>query len=109
MTRINYQIMTEEQVTEVKGSIWGSYKKYLPNYDELIKNSTCEEEANKWQEAKERKVTFTFNMVYATKQTCGHWEIFQTPYNEYHTLENNLKQAEQHAKENECTRCICGW
>lgn len=107
--KINYQIMNESQLVEVKGWYGEVDKKYLPNYDELIKNATCEEEAAKWEECKESNSTFTFQVVYATKQKCGHWEVFQSPYNEYHTIERILEEAKEHAKENKCTRCICGW
>jgi hypothetical protein len=52
---------------------------------------------------------FSFNMVYITKQKCGHYEMFQNPLNEYYTLESNLKMAEEHARLSKCTQCICNW
>jgi hypothetical protein len=97
---MNYQIMTEEQK---QGD------KYFPNYDELIKNATCEEEKQYLNEVSKSNIPFAFNMVYVTKQACGHFEIFQTPQNEYYTLEEVTKRAEETAKTRKCTRCICNW
>ena len=96
---LNYQIMVN---TDNNG-------KYLPDYDELIKNASCIEEAEKWQEAKSRGTSFAFNMVVCLKQTCGHWEIFQSPVNEYHRLTDELQMLVDHSRESKCTRCICGW
>ena len=97
--KLNYQIMNESQKTE---------RGYLPNYDELIANSSCEEEANKWKEVQSRNFTFAFRGVYATKQACGHWEIFQHPISDVRTIEEMIEFAESHA-DRKCTRCICGW
>lgn len=109
--KINYQIMTENQKNE--------YGKYIPDWEALIAGATCEDEIEyikkvqsqnkKWSEIKgwEKAAGFAFNMVYVTKQSCGHFEIFQTPQNEYYTLENVLAEAEEHMKM-KCSRCICG-
>ena len=106
MKKINYQIMTNKQG-----------ENYIPDYDALIANATCEEEAEYIRSVKEReeqmaakglRTGFAWNMVYVNRQSCGHFEIFQTPFNEYHTLERNMQIAEEHSKER-CTRCICGW
>ncbi|MCD8013281.1 MAG: hypothetical protein LUG99_08915 [Lachnospiraceae bacterium] len=104
--KINYQIMTDKQ-----GEC------YIPDYNALIANATCEEEAEYIQSVEEQQERmaahgfergFRWNMVYVTRQSCGHFEIFQTPCNEYHTLQENLQIAEGHSKER-CTKCICGW
>lgn len=108
--RINYQIMDESQRN--------SFGKYLPDFKKLIDGATCEEEAtyinevmdrfDEWLNRKgaESFAGFAFNMVYITKQCCGHFEIFQSPCNEYYSLEDNLKLAEEHMRDR-CTKCIC--
>lgn len=110
--KINYQIMDESQKN--------SYGNYMPDFENLIAGATCEEEAEYLKEVKgrfdkwlskpgcEKMAGFAYNMVYITRQKCGHFEIFQTPCNEYHSLEENLKVAEEHAREMKCTRCISG-
>ena len=97
---MTYQIMTEKQKQNGR---------YTPDYDTLIKNATSEEEKHYIKAVKKAGVTFAYNMVYITKQACGHYEIFQTPQNEYYSLEANLKRAEEHAARRKCTRCICKW
>lgn len=108
---INYQIMTEEQKNE--------HGKYIPNWEALIAGATSEEEAEYIKSVQsqneklvrikrwEKSAGFAFNMVYVTKQSCGHYEIFQTPQNEHYTLENVLTEAEKYMKM-KCSRCICG-
>lgn len=111
MTRINYQIMNESQKNR--------FGRYMPDFEKLIAGATCEEEAEYLKEVQERFdkwlskpggefAGFAFNMVYVTKQTCGHFEIFQAPCNEYYSLEENLNQAEEHAGEMKCSQCISG-
>lgn len=95
---MNYQIMTESQKQNGR---------YIPDYEVLINNATSEEEKQYIETIRKAGIAFAYNMVYVTKQTCGHYEIFQTPQNEYYTLEDKLKQAEEHAKSRKCTRCIC--
>lgn len=110
--KINYQIMAESQKNK--------YGQYIPDFEKLIEGATCEDEVSyirtvqewseKWQRKPEceRYAGFAYNMVYITRQKCGHFEIFQTPCNEHYSLEENLRQAEEHAKEMKCTRCISG-
>lgn len=93
--RINYQIMTEKTNGE-----------YLPDYDALIKNSTCQAEAEKWRELKAKDFTFAWNMVYCTQLRCGHFEVFQSPQNEHYPLDEVLQQAREYASHNKCTSCI---
>ena len=110
--KINYQIMEEYQKN--------GDGKYIPDFDQLIADATCEEEAAYIRDVKERTerylstpgyesmAGFAFNMVYVTRQRCGHFEMFQSPMNEHHPLEEVLEQAEEHTKM-DCTRCICNW
>lgn len=110
--KINYQIMEESQKN--------SQGKYIPDFEKLIAGATCEEETAYLKEVQERfdkwlskpgcekYAGFAFNMVYVTRQTCGHFEIFQTPCNEHYSLEDNLKEAETHAGSMKCSRCISG-
>lgn len=110
--KINYQIMGESQKNRCG--------KYIPDFEKLIAGAACEDEISyirKVQEQSEKWLDkpgcesyagFAYNMVYITRQKCGHFEIFQTPCNEYHSLEENLKVAEEHAREMKCTRCISG-
>lgn len=109
--KINYQVMSEEQKNE--------HGKYIPDWETLKAGASCEEEkeyidsvADFYEKIGKKKgwedsVGFAFNMVYVTKQSCGHFEIFQSPQNEYYTLERVLEEAEEHTK-SKCSRCICG-
>lgn len=110
--RINYQIMGEVQRN--------SFGKYIPDFKKLIDGATCAEEVtyinkvmNRFDEWLNRNgfesfAGFAFNMVYITKQSCGHFEIFQAPCNEHYSLEDNLKLAEEHMKDR-CSKCICNF
>ena len=110
--KINYQVMNKSQKN--------SYEKYIPDFEKLIAGATCEEEVAYIRKIQDRfnmylsktgcekMAGFAFNMVYITRQTCGHFEIFQTPQNDYYSLEENLKQAEEHANNSKCSHCICG-
>ena len=109
---INYQIMDESQKN--------SQGMYIPDFEKLIAGATCEEETEYLKEVQERfdkwlskpgcekYAGFAFNMVYVTRQTCGHFEIFQTPCNENYGLEDILKNAAKHAGSMKCSRCISG-
>lgn len=109
---INYQIMDE---TQKNGE-----GKYIPDFDKLLEGATCEEEADYIREVRERTerylsspgyesfAGFAFNMVYITRQSCGHFEMFQSPMNSFYTLDSILNEAENHSKM-KCTRCICNW
>ena len=62
---MNIQFMTAANaVTTKSGAV-----KYLPDFDSLIANASCEEEAEairnrvKWYEDRGRKMTFTFEIV----------------------------------------------
>lgn len=95
----NYQVM-ENQENGV----------YTPDYERLIKNATCEEEAQKWREAQQRGMRFAFNLVVCLKQACGHWEIFQQPATDaYPPVEELLRILEEESSKRRCTRCICGF
>ena len=107
---INFQVMTENQKNE--------YGRYVPDWEALKAGASCEEEKEyidriiaqdeRWiSKGRGEFVGFAFNMVYITKQSCGHFEIFQSPHNEYHTLEKVLGEAQEHTK-SKCSRCICG-
>lgn len=108
--RINYQIMGESQKNH--------YGKYIPDFEKLVAGATCEEEITYIRDVQERTygwlnrpgcesyAGFSYNMVYITRQKCGHFEIFQTPCNEYYSLEENLNQAADHAERMKCSRCI---
>lgn len=95
---INYQVMAEDQKRNGK---------YIPDYEALLRNATEEGEAAYIREVQAMGFGFAYNMVYVTKQACGHYEIFQTPQNDHYPLKENLAQAEEHAKGRKCTRCIC--
>ncbi len=77
---INFQVMTENQKNE--------YGKYVPDWEALKAGASCEEEKEyiekiiaqdeRWKsKGRGEFVGFAFNMVYITKQSCGHFEIFQ--------------------------------
>lgn len=99
MKNFNYQIMTNKNEDG----------KYVPNYEMLIANSSCEEEADAWRKAESFHTEFTWNMVVAMKMACGHWEVFQSSVNEYNPLDETLELLYEHSLHSECTKCICGW
>lgn len=110
--KANYQVMRENQRN--------CYGKYIPDFEKLIEGASCADEISyihkvmdeikMWQSMPgyESFAGFAFNMVYITRQKCGHFEIFQTPLNEFNSLEGILKHAEEHASEYKCSRCVCG-
>jgi len=106
--KINYQIMDESQKNE--------NGKYVPNIGKLTQTATCAEEleyileAVYWYDEREEKgftLEFVYNMIFIIRLTCGHFEIFQTPCNEYYSLHENLKEAKEQAETSKCTKCIC--
>lgn len=101
--RINYQLIPSTRVDKVG--------QHIPDWDALIANATCEEEAEylKGLQEKMHGLGFAYNMIYVTRQKCGHFEIFQTPCNVHYPLDENLKQAREHAETHACTACTCGW
>ena len=98
MENVNYQLM--EQSADGK---------YYPDYAKLIAKASCADEAAYIKEVASHNFGFAFNMVYVTKQVCGHFEIFQTPQNEYHPMVEKLEEAVENATTRKCTGCICGW
>lgn len=100
---MNYQIIKEKSTDGT----------YVPDYEELIKNASCAEEIEyiqhvetekqKWAKIDNRK-GFTYNMVYVNRMACGHFELFQTPCNEYWPLEEVLRMAEEESA-SKCTKC----
>jgi hypothetical protein len=98
-TKINYQVMAAPAADG----------KYYPNYDALIAGASCEEEVKYLNEVKKRNFSFAYNMVYVTRQACGHFEIFQTSQNEHYPLGTILVNAIERATERKCTRCVCKW
>ena len=96
--KINYQVMPKK----ADGT-------YLPDYDTLIQNSTCQAEADKWRELKAQNYSFAWNMVYCTQMKCGHFEVFQSPQNEHYPLDKVLQQAREYASHNKCTGCIVNY
>lgn len=97
---MNYQIMGKDHK--------GKDGRYYPNYEELIKNAESAEEINYIKKVKELGVGFIFNMVYITRQQCGHYEIFQIPVNDY-TLAGRIEDGKAWAAKRNCTACICNW
>ncbi len=107
LPKVNFQMMTDGQKN--------ADGKYIPYWDGLIAHASCQEELDyirriRWEMEHGRGFGgFAFNLVYITKQTCGHWEIFQHPCNEHYPLATVLNQAIEHAAENRCTSCVCNF
>ena len=108
--KANYQIMNENQKNE--------NDKYVTDIEKLKQTATCAEEVEyiqkimKWYEERKEKgfaFEFAFNMIYITKMSCGHYEVFQTPCNQYYSLNETLKEAKERAEKWKCTRCHCKW
>ena len=100
-----------------------------PDYDEFIKNARDEEEKAYLEEVKQRHLEreaegyknngFAFEIIYVTKQACGHYELFQHPlwrnYGKEPTEETTIKSLESvlsiikddKRRQRKCTRCIC--
>lgn len=110
--KINYQIMEESQRNR--------FGKYIPDYARLIGNASSKEEADHIRKIRDRDIRylatpgnekmagFVWNMVYVAKQKCGHYEMFQTPQNNYHPLNDILREAQEYAEKMDCSCCICG-
>ena len=107
-TGIQYQIMTDENKND-EG-------KYVPSFDELFREAETGATKMKWADCQKRMARrplefqgFAFNLVVMVKQACGHYEIFQHPYNaEYENLEDILQDFAEEGQHRRCTRCICG-
>ena len=108
----------------------GKDGKHYPNYDEMIKNATDNDERDYLIEVKERHEKwkangfedgFNFGIVYTTKMACGHYELFQHPIYRHYGKEpddsNIIESIEDviniihltKAEGMKCTRCICGF
>lgn len=85
---MNIQFMTEANAFTAKNG----EKKYRPNYDEMIKNATCEDEIKAIEECRELfeklGTGFAFKIVrtvYANRWTANNrfekgWTIYQHPW-----------------------------
>jgi len=98
--RINYQILIDE-MRDADG--W-----YTPDYRELISGASSREEVKYIKKVKSRGTRFHFNLIYITKQKCGHYEIFQVPMESAIMVKSILREAEIEARNRMCTSCICG-
>ena len=100
--------------------------KHYPDYDEFIRNASCDEERKCLVESRKfaidralkgDEIGFNFGIVYVTKMGCGHYELFQHPiFREYgeEPTENDIIRSLQdmleivkETKNNECTKCTC--
>lgn len=83
---MTYQIMTAENIikgtekTSWDGSITGQYN---PDYETLIANSECEEEADEWRKCRDfsekMHIGFAFEFVTCMKGADGKYHILQHP------------------------------
>lgn len=94
---MNFQIINNSNINDGK---------YYPNYDSLLLNAEDTEQKEYIQWCKENNLSFVYNMVYITRQNCGHYEIFQCPQNEYYPLAEVLKRIETEEIRRKCTSCI---
>ena len=100
--------------------------KHYPNWDELIRNASDEDEKEYLRHSKAVRERmgddgFAFGLLITARQECGHYELFQHPvYRKYNAdpTENDIMQSVedaihiirlQKAEHRKCTRCICGW
>lgn len=107
---MNIQFMTKENAIKVKDDWTGEDKLvYVPNFEELIANASCEEEIEAIKEIEERMKSdewflkgFTFEIVYTKYKktlnpfTCKwetKWQIMQHPW--YRTYEGVYRTKEQ--------------
>lgn len=107
---MNIQFMTKENAITVKDNLTGEDKLvYIPNFEELIANASCEEEIEAIREVEERMNSdkwflkgFTFEIVYTkyektydpfTHKWGMKWQIMQHPW--YRTYEGVYHTKEQ--------------
>lgn len=111
---LNIQFMTKENAVTVKDNWTGEDKVvYLPNFDELIKNASCEEEIEMLKEAKARYASgnslfngFAFEIVYTAyakalvwdretkkQEWTMKWQIMQCPW--YRTFDGVYATKEE--------------
>jgi len=95
-TKVNYQL--------IKAFDNG---RYYPDYQAFLAAASCQEEREYIERIKDKNISFSFNMVYVTKQACSHYEIFQTPCNEFYPLESLLARIGDESSRRRCTSCIC--
>lgn len=105
---MNIQFMTREnnEVRKVKDVFGNEREAFVPNYDELIKNASCEEEVEMLENAKKRNEAFAYEIVhtiytrvlkydfntgkqYFTKE----WTLYQHPW--YCSYEGVYKTKEE--------------
>lgn len=106
LPKVNFQQMSEGQRNE-KGN-------YIPDWNALITGASCQEEIDYIKEVRARVDNgrfegFAYNLVYVTRMACGHWEIFQSPCNNFYHIDDVLNQGLEHAKSSKCTHCICNF
>lgn len=117
---MNIQFMTEENAITVKDSWTGKdVVRYIPNFDELVKNASCEEEIKAIRETEERcnknpkMYSFPFEIVYMSyaktlvmnwetkkQEWVMKWQMMQHPWyrtwdNVYATKEEMIKEIEE--------------
>lgn len=120
---LNIQFMTEENAITVKDNWTGEDKLvYIPDFEELVKNASCEEEVEAIREIEARfrrqpgLYGFAFQIVYMqyaksldyNKEThkqewVEKWQMMQHPWyrtwdNVYATKEEMTKEIEEHVK-----------
>ena len=120
---MNIQFMTDENAITVKDEWTGEDKQlYIPNFDELAKNASCEEEVQAIREIEARfaehptRYAFVFRIVFmaytdalvTNKETkkqewVKKWQIMQHPWyktwdNKYHTKAQMREEIESYYK-----------
>lgn len=103
---INYQLISESRHDE---------KGYHADYDSLLADAETESEKEyirkviQTREKVRKDEGYTYNLIYITKQACGHYELFQHPCSKKHyPLKDVLEYAVQEAHTRSCTGCVCG-
>lgn len=116
----NIQFMTKENAITVKDSWTGKdVLRYIPNFDELVKNASCEEEVEAIREIEERfnknpeMYAFVFEIVYMSyekalvmnwetkkQEWVMKWQMMQHPWyrtedNVYATKEEMIEEIER--------------
>lgn len=116
---MNIQFMTKENAVTVKDTWTGEDKLvYVPNFDELVKNASCEEEVKAIRETEERMKSyksiwqgFAFEIVFMSyeralvlnpetmkQEWTTKWQMMQFPWYRdckgvYHTKEEMIAEV----------------
>lgn len=88
--------------------------RYMPDWKALLNEASGQAEREcVLKECKEQLLKepaekgYIFPLIYFVKQRCGHYEMFQSPYDETQSLDTVFSIARKHVEKTECSDCWC--